>query len=237
MSNNSSITLESDFDDISSFSSIDSFQPEPFRGELNAGEKRTELSNDPVEIYADDIDMGNTTISKSDTLTSTDLNSKPSSHTLRNTGLSAVEKVVTQNVLQDNVETVESLSQKTVRSPESRGIVDLNRPVTMSNAEFSEEYNIETDTGLVKMKTIETLKRQSSRVSSLKSRPESTRTVKSNKSSKSFTKSITDTSGGSLTAEKLNNAVEKNRKELEKYQRQKSKPQKGIKGLFSKIFD
>lgn len=236
MSNKSSTTLESDFDDISSFSSIDSFQPEPFRGDLDNGEKPVEIRNDPVEIYADDVDMGHTMISKSDTLTSTDLKKKNSSHTLRNTDLSAVEKVVTHNALQDNVETVESLSQKGIGSINSNSI-DINRPLTLNNAEFPEEYNIETDTGLVKMKTIETLKRQSSRVSSVRSKPESTKSAKSAKSTKSFASSITDTSPNTLTAQKLNQAVEKNRKELEKYQKQKEKPQKGIKGLFSKIFD
>lgn len=260
-STNSSIT-DIDFDDVSSFSSIDSYKPEPFTGDLdgNGNMDTTLMKNDTIIRHDTGTTVGsattNTTTTTASATTTTNatttatttaaatplnqnksqkLSSKSSSNTLGKQNSHSIERTVTENALRDNVETVESLAARGLDGSQ-RVVPDVNNPLTMTRtAEFPEEYNIETDTGLVKMKTIETLRRQTSRVSTQKSLKSRTESIKSNKSGKSFVSSLVDDPDeGQLTAEKLNKAVERNRKELEKMK--KRKEQKGIKGFFSKIF-
>ncbi len=162
------------------------------------------------------------------------LNSKTSANTLQKQTSQSVERTMTHNALNDNVETVETLAAKGLDGTQ-KTVPDVNTPLTMTKtSEFPEEYNIETDTGLVKMKTIETLKRQTSRVSTQRSMKSKAESTKSGKSLSSFKSSLTEPEQSQLTADKLNKAVEKNRKQLEKYN--KAKESKGIKGFFSKMF-
>ena len=245
-STNSSVT-DIDFDDVSSFSSIDSYRPEPFTGDLdNKGKMDTTLANsDTIVRHDTKATISSTTTSNTVTTTatarplkqSTSQETKPnnSSNTLRKHTSRSVERMVTNNALMDNAETIESLTEKGLDGSQ-RLVPDINKPLNMTRtAEFPEEYNIETDTGLVKMKTIETLRRQTSRVSTQKSVKSRNESIKSNKTSKSFASSLVDDPNeGKLTAEKINKAVERNRRELEK--RKKRKEQNGIKGFFSKLF-
>lgn len=239
-SRNSSIT-DSDFEDVSSFSSIDSYKPEPFTGNLDNSPAKgqdidtTLMKNDTIVRHDTRTTTGSNTTNSTHTATTThELNSRASANTLRKQTSQSVERTVTHNALNDNVETIESLAAKGINGTKEV-IPDINTPLTMTKtSEFPEEYNIETDTGLVKMKTIETLRRQTSRVSTQKSTKSKTESTKSEKSASSFKSSMTDSNQGQLTADKLNKAVEKNRKELEKYK--KHKDQKGIKGFFSKMF-
>lgn len=255
-STNSSIT-DIDFDDVSSFSSIDSYKPEPFTGNLdcNGNMDTTLMKNDTIIRHDTRTTVisaitNNTTTAATVSATATattdaatlsnqrksqKLNSKNSSNTLGKQSSHSIERTATNNALEDNVETVESLAARGLDGSQ-RVIPDINNPLTITKtAKFPEEYTIETDTGLVKMKTIETLRRQTSRVSTQKSLKSRTESIKSNKSSKSFASSLVDNPDeGHLTAAKLNKAVERNRKELEKVR--KHKEQKGIKGFFSKIF-
>lgn len=241
-SRSSSIT-DSDFEDVSSFSSIDSYQPEPFTGKLEDSSERdpdtTLMKNDTI-IRQETRGSATTTTTAGTGSTTRELNSKTSATTLQKHTSADIERVVTHNALNDHVETVESLAAMGLDGSR-KSIPDINAPITMTKtSEFPEEYNIETDTGLVKMKTIETLRRQTSRVSStnksVKSKSESTKSGKSSKSTSSFKSAMTESNNqGQLTADKLNKAVEKNRKELEKYK--KSKDQKGFKGFFTKMFD
>lgn len=246
-STNSNVT-DIDFDDVSSFSSIDSYRPEPFTGDLDNNSKidTTLMESDTIVKHdtrttVNSTATNNTTTSSATTSTplsqrrSQELNSMNSSNTLRKHYSRSVERRMTNNALKDNVESIESLAAKGLNGSQ-RIIPDINSPLTMTRtAEFPEEYNIETETGLVKMKTIETLRRQTSRVSTQKSVKSKAESIKSNKTSKSFASSLVDDPNeGKLTAAKLNKAVERNRKELEKMK--KRKEQKGIKGFFSKLF-
>lgn len=251
-STNSSIT-DIDFDDVSSFSSIDSYKPEPFTGDLrsNGNMDTTLMKNDTIIRHDTRTTIGSATTNNTTTTATTiatataatplnqeksqKLNSKNSSNTLGKQSSHFVERAVTNNALGDNVETVESLAAKGLDGSQ-KIVPDINNPLTMTKtAEFPKEYTIETDTGLVKLKTIETLRRQTSRVSTQRSLKSRTESMRSNKSSKSFASSLVDNpDDGHLTAAKLNKAVERNRKELEKMK--KRKEQKGIKGFFSKIF-
>ncbi|KAK5781373.1 uncharacterized protein PWA37_004810 [Arxiozyma heterogenica] len=257
-STNSSIT-DIDFDDVSSFSSIDSYKPEPFTGDLhsNGNMDTTLIKNDTIIRHDTRTTVGSAITNNTTTTATTNattnattaatattplnqeksqkLNSKNSLNTLGKQSSYFIERAVTNNALGDNVETVESLAAKGLDGSQ-KIVPDINNPLTMTKtAEFPEEYTIETDTGLVKMKTIETLRRQTSRISTQRSLKSRTESMKSNKSSKSFASSLVDNpDDGHLTAAKLNRAVERNRKELEKMK--KRKEQKGIKGFFSKIF-
>lgn len=236
LSRNSSIT-DSDFEDVSSFSSIDSYKPEPFTGNYTENPEKdvvdtTLMKNDTIIRHDTRTTMGSTNTNATHT-TAQEPKKKTSTHTLQTQTSHDVEKTVTHNALNDNVETVESLAAQGLDGTQ-KVQPDINAPLTMSKtSEFPEEYNIETDTGLVKMKTIETLKRQSSMSTqrSMKSKAESTT---SGKSFSSFKSSLTDPPQNQLTADKLNKAVEKNRKQLDKYK--KGKESKGIKGFFSNLF-
>ena len=154
LSRNSSIT-DSDFEDVSSFSSIDSYKPEPFTGNLGESPERDAVDTTLVK---------NDTIIRHDTRGSTatngthtptqGLNSKTSANTLQKQTSQSVERTMTHNALNDNVETVETLAAKGLDGTQ-KTVPDVNTPLTMTKtSEFPEEYNIETDTGLVKMKTI-----------------------------------------------------------------------------------
>lgn len=220
MNTSSSTHSDGDFEDISSFSSIDSYKPEPFTGKLkdNKSDNEHELVSDGPALLKNDTLMKVETNGQDKT---GDIQSRASSSTLRRNDSNAIEKVVTHNALNNNSETIESLQAKGL-DINTKAIPDINAPMTHSHSEFPEEYQMETDTGLVKIKTIETLKRQDTRVSATR-----VSTKESNANSKPQEKG--------LNATKLNQAVEKNRKELEKYQRHKK--EKGVKGFFHRLFD
>lgn len=76
------------------------------------------------------------------------------------------------------------------------------------------------------MKTLETLKRKSTQVS---------RNSDLSSKDKSISKSQSNKSEVSDIAQKINMAVERNKKEIAKYQKHKS--EKGIKGFFHRMFD
>lgn len=237
LSRNSSIT-DSDFEDVSSFSSIDSYKPEPFTGNYIDNPERdavdtTLMKNDTIIRHDTRTTMGSTNTNATQTAAQ-EPKKKTSTHTLQTQTSRDVERTVTHNAMNDNVETVESLAAQGLAGNQTAP-PDINAPLTMSKtSEFPEEYNIETDTGLVKMKTIETLKRQTSRVSTQKSMKSKAESTTSGRSFSSFKSSLTDPPQNQLTADKLNKAVEKNRKQLDKYK--KGKESKGIKGFFSNLF-
>lgn len=205
-------TSDTDYEleDISSFSSVDSYKPEPFTGlehtkNENLSRKATNASQG---TYMDDA------------------TSKHSGATLKKLDSLAIEKVVTQNAVAGNSETIESLKAKGL-DMQRKAIPDYNAPLTTTGTnQFPEEYRLETDTGLVKMKTLETLKRKSTQLS---------RNSDLSSKDKSISKSQSNKSEVSDIAQKINMAVERNKKEIAKYQKHKS--EKGIKGFFHRMFD
>lgn len=201
-----------DLEDISSFSSQDSYKPQPFRGpsDSHVGEaisrKSTNVSNG---THMDDT------------------HSRNSESTLKKMNSNAVERVVTHNALAGNSETIESLREKGL-DLEKKAVPDFNAPLTTSGTQqFPEEYRLETDTGLVKMKTLETLKRKSTQAS------DSSR--QSKRQSPVQSQAQDEDQGQDDTMKKINMAVERNKKQLEKYQ--KHKKEKGVKGFFHRLFD
>lgn len=207
MSSSAHNDTDYDLEDISSFSSQDSYQPQPFMG--------------PVEPKIGDA-MTRKSTNVSATTHMDDMHSRHSGSTLKQMNSNVIEKVVTNNALAGNSETIDSLKAKGL-DLEKKAVPDFNAPLTASGSQqFPEEYRLETDTGLVKMKTLDTLKRKSTQVS------ESSKLSRS-KSQASSQQEMND------TVNKINMAVERNRKQLEKYK--KHKEQKGIKGFFNRLFD
>ncbi|KAG0663944.1 hypothetical protein C6P45_000729 [Maudiozyma exigua] len=212
---------DTEFDDISSFSSVDSYKPEPFTGTEDGVKNNAEMSklikNDTVitgNEHTHGTDQNFSTIEKTKSRDHSDVHSKVSNTTLKKLDSNAVERVVTHNALNDNSETVESLKAKN-HELETAALPDINSPLSNASGgnQFPEEYGIETNTGLVKMKTIETLKREKTKESS----------------------SSDNTAAQNATNAKIETAVERNRKDIEKYQ--KHKHEKGVKGFFHRIFD
>ncbi|CAB4252013.1 similar to Saccharomyces cerevisiae YGR126W Putative protein of unknown function [Maudiozyma barnettii] len=206
---------DTEFDDISSFSSVDSYKPEPFTG-VEDGTKKNTTNNDLVRndtVLSNRHSGESHNIDRTGSRDHSDVHSKVSNTTLKKLDSNAVEKVVTHNALNDQSETVDSLRAKG-SDLEKAALPDINSPLTHApdDSKFPEEYAIETNTGLVKMKTIETLKKEDTRVS-----------------------------GGSTKEQEKNEAarmqvtIEKNRKDIEKYQ--KHKKEKGVKGFFHRMFD
>ncbi|CCC70155.1 hypothetical protein NCAS_0E00850 [Naumovozyma castellii] len=225
----STTSTEHDFEDVSSFSSIDSYQPEPFTGvkeptAYKGTDRKDTLSGDETELKQEHTNATATSSHTKDGITS-----RTSMSTLRRPDSNAIERVITSNAKEGNTETLGSLAAKGL-DLNKKATLDINAPLTSNPADvaFPEEYNLETETGLVKAKTIETLRRETSRVSSTR-RGDDVVSHKSQATGKS------QRSAQSLQAEKLNLAVEKNKKELEKIE--KHKHQKGLKGFMNRLFD
>ncbi|CCD25874.2 uncharacterized protein NDAI_0G00980 [Naumovozyma dairenensis CBS 421] len=221
---------DNEFDDISSFSSIDSYQPEPF-----TGLKGNELPNAQPSTTATttEQDHDDTVISShSHDTKHGEEPSRTSTATLKklDSNVNDIEKTMTTNIMNDKTETLDSLVKQGLNT-RKKSVADINTPLNAGTAEFPEEYRIETETGLVKAKTIESLRRQESIASANSRRSQdqgSFKSARTNNTRKSRASS-------SLDPNKLNMAVEKNKKELEKYS--KHKQQKGIKGFFNRLFD
>ena len=233
---NTNSQTDTEFDDISSFSSVDSYKPEPFTGTEDGVKHDTDMSNlmkdDTVvsgnqDMYKKDPDSS--TIEKTRSRDHSDVHSKVSNTTLKKLDSNAVERVVTHNALNDNSETVESLRAKDNQLREA-ALPDINSPLshTSGGNQFPEEYGIETNTGLVKMKTIETLKKEKSRTSS-------SRHARYDDESDLTQHSSDAAAQQAATNAKLETAIERNRKDIENYQ--KHKHEKGVKGFFHRIFD
>ncbi|CAI4922244.1 ANL_collapsed_G0021070.mRNA.1.CDS.1 [Saccharomyces cerevisiae] len=223
------VTTDNEYEDISSFSSIDSYKPEPFTGFKDSeAPEQPLLKNDTIVGKGQLEDDSNV----DDQHRHSDVHSHHSSSTLKRPTSNSIEKMVTHNALEGNSETVDSLKEDGLNL-NKKALPDITAPITNSahDAAFPEEYRLETETGLVKLKTLESLKREDSRVSSTKKEHINDHTDMHSTRSKVTTNS----QGSSLEPNKLNMAVEKNKKRIEKYQKHKS--EKGIKGFFHRIFD
>ena len=253
---------EGDLDELSSSSSftVSSYKPKPLIDNLD------DLDDNllhPQQTKRSGILRTKTTESQASTPYSIDTHHSLNSYrTLKELSHNEIEKYVTANALEGNTETVESLkeaegaveeggerdSQNNVSSYVHR-LPDINRPITHSSAYaiLPDEYQMETHTGLVKLKTIETLRRETTRQSAADASSRSSNKLKASRSrskSKSKSKSNTDTVTNTKATEedplveqakKMQLAIERNKKSLEKYQRHKK--QKGIKGFFNRLFD
>ncbi|EJS43632.1 YGR126W [Saccharomyces arboricola H-6] len=223
------VTTDNEYEDISSFSSIDSYKPEPFTGFKDSqAPEQPLLKNDTIIGKG----QSETDDNADDQHRHSDVHSHHSSSTLKRPTSNSIEKMVTHNAMEGTSETVDSLKKEGLNLSK-KATPDITAPVTNSahNTAFPEEYRLETETGLVKLKTLETLKREDSRVSSTKKEHNHDHTDTLSTRSKATTYS----QGSSLESDKLNTAVEKNKKKIEKYQKHKS--EKGIKGLFHRMFD
>ncbi|SCU83938.1 LAFA_0D06898g1_1 [Lachancea sp. 'fantastica'] len=214
--------------ELSSLSSSDSFEPKAFEG-------------NPVEIKRPPV-------SKLPSEASRDFASEKSSVTLRDgpetheqgsfsssSSLPDVDKVVTHNVKEGLSENVESLEEQGL-DLRKKAKPDINSPVALSsNTEFPEEYNLETQTGLVKAVTLQQLNRLDSRTSA-RSGQSQKKSLKSSIASLELpdATSVKSRTDSGLDSEKLRKAVEKNQKQIEKYQERKKKG--GVKGFIAKIF-
>ncbi|CAI4062492.1 hypothetical protein SKDZ_07G3690 [Saccharomyces kudriavzevii ZP591] len=224
-----SVTTDNEYEDISSFSSIDSYKPEPFTGFKDSqAPEQPLLKNDTIVGKAQSENEENI----DEQHRHSDVYSHHSSSTLKRPSSNSIEKMITHNALEGNSETADSLKREGLNL-NKKALPDITAPVTNSahNGAFPEEYRLETETGLVKLKTLETLKREDSRVSSAKK--EHTNDHADAHSTRS--KVTTYSQGSSLESDKLNMAVEKNKKKIEQYRKHKS--EKGIKGFFHRIFD
>lgn len=195
---------ENSFDDISSISSVELYQPEAFTGE------DVPLSGQKSPGSEGDITLGRR-------------------------ASNAIEKVVTENALHGNAETAESLKEKGLNL-KSKAIPDINDPISASAvaSQFPEEYRIETETGLVKLKTLTELSRKNTRVS----------VGSSGKLSRSSGKKTPDNDVDQVLDDgksqgqayiNIQQAIEKNKQAIEKYQKHKN--EKGLKGFFHRLFD
>ncbi|QLQ79875.1 hypothetical protein HG537_0C05230 [Torulaspora globosa] len=185
------------FSDISSISSVDSYQPEAFTGQ------QVSLSEQNSQ--------GDRTLSRRTS--------------------NAIEKVVTHNALQGKAETADSLKQEGLNL-KSKAIPDINDPISAgaTATQFPEEYRIETQTGLVKLKTLTELSRNDTRVSTTSSGKKSSHKEQDQRSNDSKSQEQ-----AYLKAHNLQQAIEKNKHAIEKYQRHKN--EKGLKGFLHRIFD
>ncbi|CEP60317.1 uncharacterized protein LALA0_S01e07932g [Lachancea lanzarotensis] len=213
--------------ELSSLSSSDSFEPRAFEG-------------NPV-------DAKRPQVSKLPSAASRDFASEKSSLTLgggpetqeeasSNSSLPDVDKVVTHNVKEGLSENVESLEEQGLNL-RKKANPDINSPVALSSStEFPEEYNLETETGLVKAVTLQQLNRLDSRTS-VRSGQSQKKSLKSSIASLELpdATSVKSRTDNGLDSEKLRRAVEKNQKQIEKYQERKKKG--GVKSFIAKIFN
>ncbi|CAR24387.1 uncharacterized protein KLTH0F14696g [Lachancea thermotolerans CBS 6340] len=204
--------------ELSSLSSSDSFEPRAFEGP-------------PSEIKSLEPEGS---VQASPSIDSKDFHRVKSNGTLRKQDSNAIEQIMTHNATEGRSETVESL-KKNGLNLQKKAIPDINNPAAnYKNCAFPEEYQMETDTGLVKAQTLHGLNRLESRTSgrSGASQKKSIRTA--NSTTNSDLASANNTING-LDGEKLRRAVEKNQKKIDKYQKHKSSG--GLRRFLGKIFD
>lgn len=226
-------STDTEFDDISSFSSVDSYKPEPFTGTedgvpVQQDEGPNLLRNDTIldEQQKRNLnnsgsrDINRSTSRGSGAADNSDVHSKVSNTTLKKLDSNAVERMITHNAVQNNSETVESLKKQGL-GQKGAFLPDINSPLTHTSTHnaFPEEYQIETTTGLVKLKTIETMKNAE------ESGADSTKAKDDAKSENE----------GPTAEEKIQKAIARNQKDIEKYQRHKNSS--GLMGMIHKIFD
>lgn len=214
-------STDNEFDDISSFSSIDSYKPEPFTG--------VEASSDKQAL--DDVH---------------DTRSHGSAATLQKATSNSIEKVVSRNAINGNVETAESLKKEGL-DLKNKAIPDINAPINAGSdtAQFPEEYRIETETGLVKLKTLNDLSRNDTRVSVGSNGKISRKGSSGQKSAISKHSNETKSTHGKSDAEPVDpslydahnveETVERNRQKIARYE--KHKHEKGLKGFVHRLFD
>lgn len=201
------------FDEVSSFSSIDSYQPQPFTGQ-------EEL---PQEKNPD----------------SSSRRSSKSGTTLNHQDSNTIEKEVTHNAMNGTSETAKSLQQAGLDT-EKKAIPDINGPITgnADTSQFPEEYRIETQTGLVKLKTLNDLSRSDTRVSigsdgKISRKSSGPGTIDSKIEPKPDTAKAEQEAA--QNAENLEHAIEKNKHRIEKFE--KHRHEKGLKGFVHRLFD
>ncbi|CUS21872.1 LAQU0S04e02718g1_1 [Lachancea quebecensis] len=204
--------------ELSSLSSSDSFEPRAFEG------PPSEFKSIASESSAQ----------PSPSIDTKDFHPVKSNGTLRKQDSNVIEQIMTHNATEGRSETVESL-KKNGLDLKKKAIPDINNPAAnYKNCAFPEEYQMETDTGLVKAQTLHGLNRLESRNSgrSGASQKKSIRT--GNSTTNSDSASASNTING-LDGEKLRKAVEKNQKKIDKYQRHKASG--GLRKFIGKIFD
>lgn len=206
--------------ELSSLSSTESFEPQAFTGVDPSVEQPTIDHELEDEIDPEPL-SGNPVRPNSEEILSV-----RSSNTLKKLDSNAIEKVLTHNAVEGNTETLESLKTRGL-DLRKKAIPDYNNPAMHTDrSQFPEEYQIETETGLVKVKTLQSLNRLDTRVS-LGSKPSTNQNMEA-ESAHDEQRPV------GYDEEKLKKAVDKNKKEIEKYQ--KHKHEKGIKGFMSRLF-
>lgn len=203
-----------EFDEVSSFSSIDSYQPQAFTGP--DGTSRQEKNSD-----------------------ASSRGSGKSGTTLDHRDSNEIDRAVTHNAINGTSETAESLKEAGLH-PEKKAIPDINGPISEehNNSQFPEEYRLETQTGLVKLKTLNELSRDDTRVSigkngKLSKKSSRTATIGSNGNQESSTEKAQ--AEASQNAENLEHVIEKNKHRIEKFE--KHKHEKGLRGFVHRLFD
>lgn len=190
------------FDELSSFNSENSFVPKEFTG--------NGVANGAGHMSYDDghvIDVSKTKSGTSETCT------------IKASTSNDIERIVTKNALENNVETTESLKRAVSRLSKT-GANNVLSVSQENNSVFPDGYRIETTTGLVPVKTIEEMRKTRSAVSGA---PEAPETAKKN-------------ANGYLHEDKIILQVERNRHEIEQYEKHKHETN-FVKKLFYKIFD
>lgn len=216
------------YEDVSSFSSVDSYQPEPFMGPQVMEEDKSAVGE---SFSSSRVGSGSGSISSYKTaLRGDEYPSKP--------------KIAVG---------VEKPRYGGLRTGSS-SLPDINRPLsyTPDGQLLPDEYNMETDTGLVNVKSLENLRKKHSRASSTLGSPhmvQDSRSIRSRQGSPniqskyhdslsatlSLASSLESSKSEVLNPEKLNRAIERNKRQIEKYQRRKR--EKGLKGFVHRIFD
>ncbi|SCV02944.1 LAMI_0H04236g1_1 [Lachancea mirantina] len=123
-----------------------------------------------------------------------------------------IEQVMSHNAIEDKTETPDTLKREGL-DLRKKALPDFNNPaMNADQSEFPEEYQIETDTGLVKVKTLQKLNRLESRGSAASaSKPSSpSKAADADAADEEEQKSPYD-------ASKLQKAIHKNEKEINMY--------------------
>lgn len=210
---NKADNASNEFDEVSSFSSIDSYQPQPFTGDQSPDKH--------ADLYSPKSSSGST-VHQQDSNT--------------------IEKVVTHNAVNGYSETAESLKRAGL-DPNKKALPDINNPITgnADTSQFPEEYRLETDTGLVKLKTLNDLSRKDTRVSIGSDGRISKRSSRSGHNDNTIEQELdteeTEKAQKEATqdAQNLEHAIEKNKHNIDKFR--KHKHEKGIKGFVHRLFD
>ncbi|SCV06054.1 LANO_0H21088g1_1 [Lachancea nothofagi CBS 11611] len=205
--------------ELSSLSSSDSFEPKAFEGK-------------PVEIKRPAIKKVTSAASAGP---HKDMASVKSNGTFEPEDSQDVEKVVTHNVTEGRSETVDSLKKEGLDLHKKAAPDFINPDADPENCEFPEEYNLETDTGLVKAVTLQQLNRLDSRTSA-RSNVSQKKSLRSSLASLELpdSHSLKSNNNSGLDAEKLRRAVEKNQKQIDKYKKRRSAH--GLTGILGKLF-